>query len=60
MFPDSLLPNNNVVNINLPWWVDLGNNSITVPRSPTGDSVYIIKYRTFANVITREFIEYVG
>ena len=59
MFPDSLLPNN-VVNINLPWWVDLGNNSITVPRSPTGDSVYIIKYRTFANVITREFIEYVG
>ena len=59
MFPDSLLPNN-VVNINLPAWVDLGNNSITVPRSPTGDSVYIIKYRTFANVITREFIEYVG
>ena len=59
MFPDSLLALN-VVNINLPAWVDLGNNSITVPRSLTGNSVYIIKYRTFANVITREFIEYVG
>ena len=61
MFPDSLLPNDKKpVNINLPAWVDLGNNSITVPRSLTGNSIYIIKYRTFANVITREFIEYVG